>query len=123
MSKPHPGSERRTAWLAAGDLGWLALERVAQGCGTDIWPAHPVLGRAPGLEEGQKAPHRVDTLERCRIRPPVEAAFVMNWLGSLPQVLSEVLVHLEHAHPVLAEHGAELVVGHDLALVGRVLKL
>ena len=39
------------------------------------------------------------------------------------QVLGEVLVHLEHGHPVLAEHRPELVVGHDLALVLRVLEL
>ena len=43
--------------------------------------------------------------------------------GPLCQVLGEMLVHLEHAHLVLAEHGLELLVSHDLALVGRVLKV
>jgi hypothetical protein len=38
------------------------------------------------------------------------------------QVLGEVFVHLEHAHTVLAEHGAELVVSLDLALALWVLK-
>ena len=43
--------------------------------------------------------------------------------GPLCQVLGEVLVHFEHGHTVLAEHGLELLVGHDLALVLRVLEL
>ena len=34
-----------------------------------------------------------------------------------------MLVHLEHRHAVLAEDGAELVVGDDLALVLRILKI
>jgi hypothetical protein len=39
-------------------------------------------------------------------------------------VLGEVLVHLEHADLVLAsEHRLKLLVGHDLALVLRVLEL
>src|SRR3954471_2922468 len=41
----------------------------------------------------------------------------------LLQVLGEVFVHLEHGDAVLAEHGLELLIGHDLALVLRVLEL
>jgi len=43
--------------------------------------------------------------------------------GPLFQVLGEVLVHLEHGHAILAEHGLEFLIGHDLALVLRVLKV
>jgi hypothetical protein len=39
------------------------------------------------------------------------------------QVLSEVLVHLEHGDLVLAEDLAERVVGQDLAAVLRVLQV
>ena len=37
------------------------------------------------------------------------------------QMLSEMLVHLEHGHFVLAKYLSELVVGQDLAAVLRVL--
>src|SRR5829696_5399011 len=41
----------------------------------------------------------------------------------LCQMLSKVFVHLEHGHPVFAEHGPELLVRHDLPLVARVLEV
>src|SRR5215211_7088397 len=41
----------------------------------------------------------------------------------LCQMLSKVFVHLEHGHPVFAEHGPELVVRVDLALIARVLEV
>src|SRR5689334_15949395 len=44
-------------------------------------------------------------------------------VGPLLQVLSKMLVHLEHAHGVFAEHRPELVVSFDLALVLRILKV
>ena len=37
-------------------------------------------------------------------------------------VRAQQLVHLEHRRLVLAEHGLELVVGKDRALVGRILQ-
>src|SRR3954469_689554 len=43
--------------------------------------------------------------------------------GPLCEVLSEVLVHLEHGHAVFTEHGLELLVSLDLALVLRVLEV
>ena len=43
-------------------------------------------------------------------------------MGSLRQVRAQQLVHLEHRRLVLTEHGLELVVGQDRALVGRILQ-
>src|SRR5215212_12085588 len=41
----------------------------------------------------------------------------------LREVLGEMLVHLEHRHGLLPEDRFELVVGQDLTLVLRVLKI
>src|SRR4051794_16771709 len=41
--------------------------------------------------------------------------------GPLFEVLSKVLAHLEHGHAVLAKHGTQFLVRHDLALVLRIL--
>src|SRR3954466_5879476 len=43
--------------------------------------------------------------------------------GPLCQGLGEEVVHLDQGHAVLAEHGLELLVRHDLPLVLRVLEL
>jgi hypothetical protein len=54
---------------------------------------------------------------------PLAACAVLRTMCSL-EVLREVLVHLEHAHLVLAsEHRLKLLVRHDLALILRVLEL
>src|SRR3954471_5030310 len=58
-----------------------------------------------------------------RSRGSLDEALSSAMLASSLEVLGEVLVHLEHGDAVFAEHGLELVVGHDLALVLRVLEL
>jgi hypothetical protein len=42
---------------------------LLKGAALTFGPAHPVLGRAPGLAEGQKAPHRVNLPAGGRVRP------------------------------------------------------
>src|SRR5215204_4814795 len=99
---------------------------VREGAGREGPPEPWVAGasvrellRACGLEKsGSAACH----MSAGRDRPKALLQIVER-LGALLQVLGEVLVHLEHGHPVLAEYGLELLVGHDLALVLRVLQL
>jgi hypothetical protein len=48
---------------------------------------------------------------------------LLNHLIDRIQILAQNLVHAEHVHAVLLEHGAHGVVAADLALVGRVLQV
>src|SRR4051812_40022931 len=100
---------------------------VREGAGrqgpSELWVAGPSAReprRACGLEKsGSAACH--GSAGRGQIKaaaPKCRAARLL-----LRQVLGEVFVHLEHADAVLAEHGLELLVGPDLALVGWVLEL
>src|SRR3954449_2955396 len=90
---------------------------VREGAGrqgpSELWVAGPSASkrlRACGLEKsGSAACH--GSAGRGRPKPLLQIA---ERLGSLFQVLGEVLVHLEHGHAVLAEHGLELLISHDL---------
>src|SRR3954470_1874994 len=99
---------------------------VREGAGregpSELWVAGPSAReprRVCGLvKSGSAACH--GSAGRGRPKPLLQIA---EWLGPLFQVLGEGFVYLEHCHPVLPEHGLELLVRHDLALVLRVLEL
>src|SRR4051812_49837096 len=100
---------------------------VREGAGrqgpSELWVAGPSArepGRVCGLEKsGSAACH--GSAGRGRPKPLLQSAERLRLF--LRQVLGEVLVHLEHGDALLAEHGLELLVRHDLALVGWVLEV
>src|SRR3954449_4963488 len=80
---------------------------------SEPWGAGPsargLLQACELVKSGSAACH--GSAGRGRPKPLLQVA---ERLGSLFQVLGEVLVHLEHGHAVLAEHGLELLISHDL---------
>src|SRR3954451_9533701 len=100
---------------------------VREGAGregpSELWVAGPSAReprRACGLvKSGSAACH--GSAGRGRPKPLLQSAERLRLL--LRQVLGEVLFHLEHGDTLLAEHGLDLFVRHDLALVLRILEL
>src|SRR4051812_15468887 len=86
----------------------------------ETFPIPPPRPRARSLRPHARPPSATTTSRSAaRVGPP--AALLAGSISL--QVLRQVLVHLEHAHLLLAEHRLQLVIRQNLAAVFRVLEI